>query len=281
MAKKKINIVKASGETVEFYPEKLKQSLSKSGAAENAIAEILKTVQNKLYDGITTKEIYKMAFSLLKKNAGHFAARYKLKRAIMELGPSGFPFERFVAAILKSQGYRTQVGVTIDGHCVKHEIDVIAEKGDKHFMVECKFHNKRGYTCNVKIPLYIQSRFLDVKEQWQKLPDHATKFHQGWVVTNTRFTTDAIQFGNCAGLHLLGWNHPSENSLKEMVDKSGLHPITCLTTLTKNEKQKLLDKNIVLCMDLCDNEKHLLNIGIKAERTKRIMTEARQLCNKF
>ena len=140
------------------------------------------------------------------------------------------------------------------------------------------FHNSSGFYCNVKIPLYIQSRFLDVEKQWQKMPGHATKFHQGWVVTNTRFTTDAIQFGNCAGLHLLGWNYPTEASLKAMIDKSGLHPITCLTTLTKKEKQKLLDKNIVLCMDLCKDEMPLLDIGIKINQVKKIINEAKQLC---
>jgi hypothetical protein len=86
----------------------------------------------------------------------------------MELGPSGFPFEKYVAEILKYQGYRVEVGVIVEGFCVKHEVDIIAEKEAKHFMIECKFHNQPGTFCDVKIPLYINSRFLDIEKMWKE-----------------------------------------------------------------------------------------------------------------
>ena len=42
-----------------------------------------------------------VAFNLLKANSKFVAAKYQLKRAIMELGPSGYPFESFISEVLK------------------------------------------------------------------------------------------------------------------------------------------------------------------------------------
>jgi len=280
MKNKKIEIVKMTGETAEFDQSKLRRSLERSGASDLIIKQVIGEVEASLYDGISTKEIYKTAFALLRRSSRPTAARYKLKKAIMELGPTGFPFEKFVGKILDYQGFRTEVGVIVKGHCVNHEVDVIAEKDEKHFMVECKFHSDAGRFCNVKIPLYIQSRFKDVEAEWEKQPEHDTKFHQGWVVTNTRFSSDAIQYGKCVGLYLLSWDYPYKGSLKERIDQSGLHPITSLTTLTKNEKQQLLDNDIVLCMDLCSQPKLLNSIGISEKRQKNILHESHELCNK-
>lgn len=278
MINKEIKIQKASGELVVFDESKLKRSLERSGASEWVVNEIIEKIGTGLHDSITTKEVYQKAFALLRKSSRPTAARYKLKKAIMELGPTGFPFEKFVGEILHYQGFQTKVGVIVKGHCVNHEIDVVAEKEEKHFMVECKFHSDQGRRCDVKIPLYIQSRFKDVEKQWLKRDGHDTKFHQGWIFTNTGFTGDAIQYGNCAGLMLVGWNYPKKGSLNEQIDESGLHPITCLTTLTKYEKQQLLEKDKVLCMDLCNQPGLLRLIGITEQRDKKILEEAYQLC---
>ncbi|WP_339924271.1 restriction endonuclease [uncultured Cyclobacterium sp.] len=279
MPEKTVLITKASGEKAPFSSTKLRQSLEKAGAVSAVIDRIVSEIEAQLVDGMSTKKIYSQAFSMLRKYSKPVAGRYKTKQAILELGPSGYPFEKFIGEILKHQGYRTKVGVIIQGHCVTHEIDVEAEKDNKHFMVECKFHNRQGYKCDVKIPLYIKSRFEDVKKQWQKRKDHATKFHQGWVVTNTRFTEDAIQYGKCSGLILIGWDYPQQGSLSERINLSGLHPITCLTTLTKSEKQQLIDKMVVLCKELCDKPKMLNEIGITDKRIRGILKEGNEICS--
>jgi Holliday junction resolvase-like predicted endonuclease len=227
---------------------------------------------------MTTKEIYQMAFKMLKGKSRVSASRYKLKKAIMELGPTGFPFEKFAGAVLKNEGFITRVGVIVQGKCVQHEVDVVAEKDDKHYMVECKYHSAQGRFCSVKIPLYIQSRFLDIESHWEKQKGHETKFHLGWVFTNTRFTSDAIQYAKCAGLMLLSWDYPKDNSLKKRIDRSGLHPLTSLTTLTKKEKSKLLEKGIVLCKEVSDHKELLEEIGIPKSRHKKILADCLELC---
>ncbi|MCB0397631.1 MAG: restriction endonuclease [Flavobacteriales bacterium] len=272
-------MVKMTGEKAVFDPAKLRRSLERSGADNSAIQQIIREVEASLYDGITTREIYKKAFSLLRKISRPTAARYKLKKAIYELGPSGFPFEKFIAAILDYEGFQTSTNVIVKGHCVKHEVDVVAEKEEKHFMVECKFHSDQGRFCDVKIPLYIHSRFLDVEKQWRKQDGHNHKFHQGWIFTNTRFTSDAIQYGNCSGLMLVSWDQPKKGSLSERINASGLHPITCLISLTASEKRTLLKMEKVLCMDLCNHPELLSAISVNPQRQKKILKEAAELCN--
>lgn len=276
--KNAINIIKHSGVIEAFDVEKLIKSLRRSQADEALIQQIVTEVQGEIYEGITTKQIYQKAYKMLKSKARVSASRYKLKKAIMELGPSGFPFEKFVGKILDYEGFETQVGVFVQGHCVQHEVDVVALKDNKHYMIECKYHSDQGRFCDVKIPLYINSRFLDVKEKWVKQKGHETKFHQGWVYTNTRFTTDAIQYGNCAGLMLVSWDYPNEKSLKDRIDKSGLHPLTSLTAVTRAEKSKLLEKGIVLCKELHENPQLLEEIGIDKSRHRKILDDCLELC---
>jgi len=274
----KINITKASGEKAPFQIEKVIRSLERAGADKLLVEEIVQDIEKVVYDGMTTKKIYQTAFKMLKRKSRVSASRYKLKKALMELGPSGYPFEKFVGGLLSHEGFDAKVGVIVQGNCVQHEIDVIAQKDNKHYMIECKYHSGQGRFCNVKIPLYIHSRFLDVEKQWEKQQGHETKFHKGGVYTNTRFTTDAIQYGTCVGLMLTSWDYPKGNGLKERIDRSGLHPLTSLTTLTKAEKSKLLDKGIVLCKEINENPSLLEQIGIAKQRQKDILEDSEILC---
>lgn len=273
-----INIVKKSGDIAAFDVEKLINSLRRAHASEDIIQQIVSQVQSTIYEGMTTTRIYKIAFDLLKKHSRVSASKYKLKNALFELGPTGFPFENLVDKLLSHEGFSTQVGVIVSGHCVSHEIDVIADKDDQHYFIECKFHSDQGRFCNVKIPLYVNSRFLDVEKQWKKQKGNDGKISKGGVYTNTRFTSDATQYGKCAGLLMASWDYPFGNGLKERIDRSGLHPLTALTTLTKNEKTKLLELGLVLCREIYEHPQVLNKIGISKARHKNIVEDAKELC---
>jgi hypothetical protein len=274
-----IDIIKSSGVTVKFSLEKLRNSLKRTGADNTVVETILETVVDELYSGISTKEIYNRAFALLKKKHSYLASKYKLKKAIYELGPTGFPFERFVAAILKYSGYNVQINTIVQGICVKHEIDVVASKNNETTIVECKFHGETGLNCNVKVPLYINSRYKDVKEKWNGYTKNNNILTQGWVVTNTRFTEDALVYGKCVGLYLLSWDYPKNNGLKDRIDRLGLYPITVSTLLNNREKQFLLSRDVVLCRELVGDVFYLDHLGISEARKQRILNEINQLCN--
>lgn len=276
MQPEKLEIIKSSGEKVSFSIAKLRNSLYRSGADKDTVEAIINTVRDELYQGISTREIYNRAFALLKKKKAVYASKYKLKKAIYELGPTGFPFERFIGAILQYSGYQVVVGNTLQGKCVTHEVDVIAKKKGQHILAECKFHSEKTTTCNVKVPLYIHSRYQDIVAQHQHSPSCP---NEGWVVTNTRFTADAIAYGTCAGLHLLSWDYPLDNGIKERIDRLGLYPITVSTLLTQREKQFLLSRNVVLCRQLSNDKFYLDHMGISENRKKKILTEVAMLSN--
>jgi hypothetical protein len=267
-----------SGDQVLFDEEKLKRSLRRSRADEDIIAEVIAQVRTQLYDSMPTKEIYKLAFSYLKKHSSFSASRYKLKSAILELGPSGFPFEKYIAELLKYKNYTTEVGTIAQGHCVSHEIDIIAINEENHLIIECKFHSDQRRFCDIKIPLYIHSRFKDVELRLKEKHPRANKNYLGGLVTNTRFSSDALQYGNCMGMFMLSWDYPLNKSLKMLIDQSGLHPLTSLLTLTKNEKEQLLSRGIVLCRDLVKEVKILAEINVSETRIRKILEEVNSIC---
>jgi hypothetical protein len=274
-----VNVTKYSGELQPFDESKLRTSLKNAGASEEIINEITAVVNDLLYDGISTQKIYREAFRQLKATSQKSAGRYKLKEAIFELGPTGFPFEKFIGELFNRMGYKTEIGVIVNGDCVTHEIDVIAQKNDDYLLIECKFHNRNDNRCNVKVPLYIQSRFLDVKKNWSSMPGHKDKTHKGCVVTNTRFTDDAETYGECAGLKLLSWDYPKKSGIKDLIGKMNLHPVTCLSSLDKQEKERLLENDIIFCKQICENRELLHSAGINHRKINRIAKEAVEICN--
>jgi Holliday junction resolvase-like predicted endonuclease len=276
MNHKKVTVVKASGKIAPFDKHKLEASLLRSGANKEVVEEILSEVHSMLYNGITTKKIYKRAFYILKKRNDSTAAKYKLKKALLELGPEGFAFEILVAELLKYQGYTTKVSEILQGKCVTHEIDVVAEKENEVVLVECKFHNDAKRICNVKVPLYIHSRFQDIQNQIAQKKGKS-KNYKCLIATNTRFSVDAKHYASCVGLQTMSWDFPVDNNLKDLIDKSGLHPITCLTKMTKAEKQQLLGMGKVLCSDVANNPKVLESINMSPARRAHILNEIQNL----
>lgn len=234
-----VNVTKASGEMEPFSEDKVRFSLQRAGANQDLIAKILSHIKGELYDGIPTQKIYTHIFDLLKHEKTPLLSRYNLKEAIMQLGPTGFPFERFVAGILAVNDYKVEVDKIVEGKCVAHEIDVAAQKDGKSFMIECKYHNRPGTKTDVKVALYVWARFLDVQ----------STFNQGWLVTNTKATIEACDYARCVGLKLISWDWPAGESLRDLIEKSELHPVTSLG-LSYSDKQKLLAKGIVFQKDL-------------------------------
>lgn len=279
MNPKQIYVTKMSGEKALFDEEKLRNSLKRSKAEDDVIDKVIEKVKTELRDSISTKEIYRMAFAQLRKNASHSAARYKLKQSILELGPTGFPFEDYISELLKFKNYHTEVGNIVDGHCVSHEIDIIAKRDNRHILLECKFHSDQRRFCDVKVPLYIHSRFMDVEQELKKKTGSKDTIFIGGLVTNTRFSSDALKYGICMGMYLLSWDYPAGKSLKSLIDQSGLHPLTSLLTLSKFEKQQLIDKGIILCKNLIGKEKILKEIQISEPRIEKIISEVEDLCN--
>lgn len=266
-------IIKSNGTRELFDPAKLRESLQHSGASIEVINEIISHVTSEIKENSTTGEIYNHAFEILREKAKPVSLKYSIRHAVMELGPSGFPFEDYVAEIFRARGFETKTGQVVEGFCIPHEIDVVAWNKEKLIMVEAKFHNEIGTKSDVKVALYIKARFDDlrkVKFDFGGLRD----IDEAWLVTNTKFTSTAIEYALCeGGLKLVGWNYPPVSNLQQMITESKLHPLTCLTSLNGREKKELLLQGVVLCKSILERPELLTNIGVNTEKIKAVIEE--------
>lgn len=267
-------IVKADGERELFDPHKLEFSLQRAGADPGARARVLEKINRELQDGMRTEDIYAHAFDMLRdEGAPAVAARYSVKRAIFALGPSGFPFEQFFAEVLTAHGWKTRTGVALTGRCAPHEVDVLAEKDGKRIGVEAKFHNDAAGRTDIKDALYVHARYEDLA----KAPEKSARVDEGWLVTNTRFTRNAIRYAQCSNLTLVGWDYPRNRGLMNLIEEARVHPLTALTTLSDGEKRRLMENRIVLCKHV--QSPHILReYGVQPARIDRVIEEAKYLC---
>ena len=261
-------IKKTSGEKELFDLHKFRSSLHNVGANDRLIDTIIHEIER--LRPKSTKAIHAIAFTILQEQEPHLAARYNLRRALAELGPTGFSFEQFVAKILTHQGYTTQTDVIVPGACVEHEVDVIATKDNEYIMVECKFHHQMGLKVDVQVALYVQARFEDVQKK--------DSFNQAWLFTNTKFTSEAIAYANCMNMKVTGWSYPADNNLAHLIDKFGLHPITALTSLTNKEKRELIRAGFILCRDVEKYRDLLSSFGLSEYAINKLIQEAHAVC---
>ncbi|QQG40627.1 MAG: restriction endonuclease [Candidatus Levyibacteriota bacterium] len=270
-----INVVKADGSKQEFNEEKVRQSIKRAGIPNDLQNQVLEHVKSKLYENIKTAQIYKHIIEFLGKTNPHAKAKYSLKQAIMRLGPTGYPFEDFVAEIMRTQGYTTYVRTILQGTCITHEIDVIATKnppaGGEKIMVEAKFHNMPGIKTNVHVALYTKARFDDIAMK--------NNFTNAWIVTNTKVTTDAIAYSECQNITIISWEYPQKGNLRDLIEQSGLAPITSITEFSTNDIQKLLENGIVLCRDICKKPEILNLLDMPEDKKKHILDQAAFVCN--
>lgn len=264
-------IVKASGERELFSEEKLRQALRNASAPHDLIEGIITEVEGHLHDGMSTHDIYALAFEILSREARESADRYSLRRSVMDLGPDGHAFEVLVGEIFEAQGFSVKTGQIVQGACVTHEVDVVADNGVERILVECKFHNQQDLKSDVKVALYVQARFDDIKKRAAR--EGVNEFHATWLVTNTKLSLDAIRYAECVGMKVIGWNYPIDGNLQDLIERSGLRPITSLTELNQKQKRLFLDLGIVTCKDISKNKNVLTQIGLSEEEVMRVLKE--------
>lgn len=272
-------IVKASGIKELFNREKLAYTLQRVGVKPDLVNKIIDRVEKKLSRRPSSQEVIRRALNELQKTNLAAAARYNLKRAIMNLGPAGFAFEQYVARLLKAYGYQVETNVHANGFCVSHELDVVAKKANKHVMIECKYHNTPGMRSDVKTTLYTYARFLDLKKAWEQESSHQQEFHEVWLITNTKCTHDAIQYAKCSGLKIISWRYPEDTSLEKLIDNKKLYPITILLRGNKMIYSKLTMAGYLLTTELASSNLPEISkrAGLKESLLYPVLEEAKEL----
>jgi len=277
MPESDIFVVKSNGARERFSFEKLQNSLKHSGAPDELAQEVSDHIQKEMVNGMTTDDIYKHAFAFLHSRENMTATRYSLRRSLLELGPTGFPFEKFIAEVFKHRGFSTLLDQTVQGKCVDHEVDVVAWNDSKLIMAEAKYHHELAYKSDVKVVLYIKARFDDLYASTFSYDGH-TKLDEGWLITNTKFTDKAIQYAECSGVRLMGWNYPAKGNLHQLIEETNLHPITSLTTLTVGQKRLLMENGVVLCESITKEKAKMRELGLNERLIEEAETEAHRLC---
>ncbi|MDD9868270.1 MAG: restriction endonuclease [Candidatus Campbellbacteria bacterium] len=273
------NIIKVDGSIETFDKKKLQESIIRSGATMDVSNKAVEHIEKYLRGSIRTDEIYRRVFSFLKTHNKKNAMRYSLKRALLHFGPTGFPFERFVAELFNMRGYKTKVGEVISGRCASHEVDVFATSGSEKIAIEVKFHNKQRYKTDMKTALYIKARFDDLLS---RTPSSLMmgKITKGLLVTNTHFTSTTIRYAKCVGLEIIGWGYPKrKGNLQNLIEDEKIHPITCLTSLDESDMRQLFAHNLVLCRDVVKEGNHLRHLGIAPSKVAKLVNESIELCS--
>lgn len=273
-----MKIKKASGLIEDFDPRKLIESLMRAGAEREQAEDILERVLPDISPFTSTRKIYRLAHKYLKDFNRSTVLRYSLKNALMRLGPSGYPFEKYMGELLKIYGYDSKTNLLLEGKCVTHEVDVLAVNQKEVILVECKYRNRANSAPDVKVAMYVHSRFQDLNTTLSS--SYEGKTVRDWLVTNTRFTEEAIRYADCAGFHVKSWRHPKNDSLEKIIEDKKLYPVTVLSSLNTSQIKKLIEHHIILMRTLAkvDLKRVQSMLSLSEKRARGLLKEANDLC---
>ncbi|PJE81507.1 restriction endonuclease [Candidatus Pacearchaeota archaeon CG10_big_fil_rev_8_21_14_0_10_32_42] len=264
-----MQVIKSSGVIERFDKKKIYKTIRDAGGSKKLAKEAVNEIRRKFNKNISTRDILLFLIKYLEREPG-VSQRYDLKRAIMSLGPSGFPFEKFFARVLEHYGFKTTVGNKLKGKSVYQEVDIIAVN-KKKWMIECKYHNESGVITKLHVALYTHARFLDLKSY---------NFDAAWLVTNTKCSIEAIKYAKGVGLKVTSWKYPNEDNLEKLIEKKGLYPMTILKSISNEVLNKMYDSGFIIAKDLLDYTEYDLSrrIGVDKKIAAKIIEEVKAVC---
>lgn len=270
------NVLKADGTSEYFKVEKLRRSLRRAGATQTEITTIISGIESRLYDGMRTQEIYRLAFDMLRNVGVPAATRYALRRALLGLGPTGFPFEAFLGRLFTAEGYKTRTGIIMQGHCAPHEIDIAAYSETHSFIGEAKFHSRPCIKTDLQVAMYSYARLLDLRDQ-KICNEDICGVKEFWLITNTKFTTTAETYGSCVGINMLSWDYPRKNNLHDRIQRAGIYPITVLQSLTHQQMITLMNHDVMLCSEVVSAPQCLNLLHLTPKKVTAVIEEAESI----
>ncbi|MEY2640956.1 MAG: hypothetical protein RL150_349 [Candidatus Parcubacteria bacterium] len=273
-----VQIVKGNGDRESFDPDKLRQSLLRAHATTIAAEAVVDAITKEIRAGMSTGDIYRRAFTLLSSTEHSAALTYSIRRSVLNLGPTGFPFERYIAELLAEQGYKTRTGQHIQGRCIEHEVDVVAWNNEQLLFAEVKFHNELTMKSDTKTALYVKARFDDLYDHTHRIEGKERTLTRGMLITNTKFTQGAKEYASCVGtFDMISWDYPEHGNLYDMIAQTGLHPMTCLPSLSEHDKRELLKRGILHCKTLQEDPSIMRSIGLPDTAIETVVRDVEQL----
>ena len=135
-----VNVVKWDRRREHFEKQKVERTILRLGAPLDVAQKIAEQIENEIYEGISTQKILDMAYDHLQEYRPEVKLRKDFRAALAEMR-SVPDFEEYVRVVLRANGYKVASNRFIEGFCVSHEIDGIAEKDGKVLYLEVKHHS--------------------------------------------------------------------------------------------------------------------------------------------
>lgn len=264
-----INVRKLNGTLEPFDERKLRSSLSNAGASDETINVIMEKVKKIVFNGIRTSVLFDFIFKEFNRIQPKVSPKYNLKNALTMLGKEGFVFEDFISRLLECKGYSTELDVQVQGQFVTHEIDVAAKKDGEKMMIECKYHKLPHLGCRIQTALYVYARFLDVKKT----------FNSAMLATNTKFSSQVIDYSNGVGLKLLGWHYPINDSLEVNIERYKLYPLSVLSSINEKMFLRCAENGVLLVKELAGLPLHRAAavLGVSNNAAQKILHQCFEL----
>jgi len=269
-------VVNSRGEREPFSVTKVYNSALRVGASRSLAKDIAQKTQSQVYDGIKTSAIFSQVKAQLNKGFPQAALKFNLKKAMVKLGPTGFPFEKYMAEVLRCNGFVVKINQYVKGLCCSsYEIDFLANKKNLLYVGECKFRNIAQGKVHMETALANYARFLDIKNGGA-LKETEIK---SLIVTNAKFTSQAIRYCHCCGVNLLGWKYPKNGSLERLIDGQKLYPLTILPAFSSRFYNAFLPQGIVLVKSLLNTSTESLakKVGLSQQELAPLIKEAQTL----
>jgi HJR/Mrr/RecB family endonuclease len=270
-------VTKADGTKQLFDREKVARTCLRMGATREIAEEIAEKIEMNIYDGIETRKILRMIFRRLSRYKPAIKHQIDLRKALSLMKPKP-DFERFIQILLSEHGYEVTPNQIIRGKCVEHEVDAIARKNGKTYIVEVKHHFSYHTPTGLDVSRIARAVFEDVAEGF-KLGLNNLKIDEIMIVCNTKFSEHAKRYAQCRGIHHIGWSSPPDHGLQTMIEEKKLYPITYLKGLNTATKEKLASAGIVLLKQLTakNPEEVRRETGISKETLELIIKKARTI----
>ena len=248
------NVVNARGKKEVFSYEKVYHSAVRSGASKDLAQEIAKVIEKEAYPGIKTSMIYSKIKRLLKKKSFKSSLRFSLREGMRKLGPTGFPFEKYVGRALEELNFKVKINQYLPGKCIsEYEIDFIAQKENIIYIGECKYRNVFGDRVSSIDALVNYARFLDIKDGlFFKTKQYSNYQIKSMMVTNAKFTGNALNYLKCKNIDAFGWRYPKNKGLEQIIEENKLYPITILPSLKGRMKDIFVSKSLMLAKDVLE-----------------------------
>lgn len=266
-----VYVIKFDGRREKFDRNKIIKTCLRVDLSPSEASEIARSIEERVYDGITTREIYQMILKEIEKYNKGKSCIYRLREAISKILPHAF--EIFVKRLLENCGFVCEHHKIIQGWAVDHEVDIVAKRGNELFLVECKHHINFHRFCGLDVALQVQARLEDLIDGY-KHGKNKYPFTKAWIFTNSKFSEHAIRYAKVKGIELTGWKYPSSGGIEKLIQENRIFPITLLK-MKKSIMNKLMENDIVVLQDL--SEKKLRKVGLKEKAIRNILEQKNKL----